>query len=291
VSAGDTGHTHSTSHEEKENSMKRSANRQSPGRGCGPGTRRGLSVTLLAVLGLVLGAAATPAAAAERVDPKAMSLLKSMCDFVAALPAFTVRAVNESEVILVDGQKLDYSTVSQVTLKRPNRLRAHRVDSQDEADLVYDGKSVTLHFKATNFYASEAVPGSLDGALDLLRDSLTLDLPGADLLYTDAFDGLTWDVTDAQYVGRESLGDVPVHHLAFRTPSIDFQVWVQDADKPLPRKYVITTKWLTGAPQNGVELTDWNLAPRIDDSAFTFTPPAGARKIDFLRAGSMVSPR
>jgi hypothetical protein len=84
---------------------------------------------------------------------------------------------------------------------------------------------------------------------------------------------------------------VPVHHLAFRTPSIDFQVWVQDGDKPLPRKYVITTKWMTGAPQNGVELTDWNLAPRIDDTVFTFTPPAGARKIDFLRAGALVSER
>jgi hypothetical protein len=248
-------------------------------------------VALPVVLGLVLAASSAPGQAAERVDPKAMGQLKTMCDYVAALPAFTVKAVNESEVILVDGQKLDFSTVSQVTMKRPNRLRAHRVDSQDEADLYYDGKSVALHYKKSNFYASEAVPASLDGALDLLRDSLTIDIPGADLLYSDALQGMTWDVTDAQYVGLESLGDVAVHHLAFRTPSIDFQVWVQDGDKPLPRKYVITTKWMTGAPQNGVELTDWDLAPRIDDSVFTFTPPAGARKIDFLRAGALVSGR
>ena len=271
--------------------MKRSTALQSVGRGRRARRSGTILVALPVVLGLVLAASFVPVQAAERADPKATDLLKRMCDYLTALPAFTVKAVNESEVILIDGQKLDFSTVSQVTLKRPNRLRAHRIDSRDVADLYYDGKSVALHYRNSNFYATKAVPASLDGALDLLRDSLTIDIPGADLLYSDAFDGMTWDVTDAQYVGLESLGDVAVHHLAFRTPSIDFQVWVQDGDKPLPRKYVITTKWMTGAPQNGVELTDWNLAPRIDDTVFTFTPPAGARKIDFLRAGALVSER
>ncbi len=32
-------------------------------------------------------------------------------------------------------------------------------------------------------------------------------------------------------------------------------------------------------------MKEWNLAPDLDDQAFEFTPPADARKIDFVPLG------
>jgi hypothetical protein len=71
-------------------------------------------------------------------------------------------------------------------------------------------------------------------------------------------------------------------HLAFRAPHVDLQVWVQQGAQPLPRKLVITTRDLVNAPQFAVTVTKWNLKPAFGTQTFAFTPPAGAKKIDFL---------
>ena len=41
--------------------------------------------------------------------------------------------------------------------------------------------------------------------------------------------------------------------------------------QPLPVKYVITSKWMTGAPQYTLHLYDWNARPQVPDSRFAFT--------------------
>jgi hypothetical protein len=77
--------------------------------------------------------------------------------------------------------------------------------------------------------------------------------------------------------------DVPCDHLAVRTSKgVDFQVWVAQGSEPLPRRIVITYKEETGQPQFWADLSDWNLSPEISDTLFTFTPPAGADRIQFL---------
>ena len=45
---------------------------------------------------------------------------------------------------------------------------------------------------------------------------------------------------------------------------------------------VITTRDLPNAPQFAVTMTKWNLKPTFSAQTFVFTPPAGAKKLDFL---------
>jgi hypothetical protein len=49
-------------------------------------------------------------------------------------------------------------------------------------------------------------------------------------------------VQEARYVGMSQIADTKCHHLAFRQKLLDWQLWVEDGDKPLPRKLVITYK-------------------------------------------------
>jgi hypothetical protein len=83
-------------------------------------------------------------------------------------------------------------------------------------------------------------------------------------------------------VGSSTVGGVEVHHLAFRGSVVDWQIWIEKGDRPLPRKYVITSKWIAGAPQFTAVFSDWNTAAKLDDAQFAFSPPPEAQKIGFI---------
>ncbi len=47
----------------------------------------------------------------------------------------------------------------------------------------------------------------------------------------------------------------------------------------------------TGQPQFRADLSNWNLAPEVSDALFTFTPPNGADRIQFLtEVGNAAAP-
>ena len=69
-------------------------------------------------------------------------------------------------------------------------------------------------------------------------------------------------------------------HLAFRGEDTDWQIWIQLGDRPLPRKYVITSKAEAAAPQYTVVIKDWKTDAQLSANAFAFTPPPGAQKLD-----------
>ena len=84
-------------------------------------------------------------------------------------------------------------------------------------------------------------------------------------------------------IGTGYVGGVECDHLAFRGDLVDWQIWISRGERTLPMKYVITTKWVTGAPQYSLRLSGWSTDP-VDQKAFAFVPPAGATKIDRIEA-------
>ena len=221
--------------------------------------------------------------AEPRIDPQATEVFKKMSDYLGRTKALSARATFRQEVVLLTGQKVEYESWSQVTLRRPDRLRTSRHGLMENLDFYYDGKTTTIFRKEPNFYASAPAPATVDAMLEDLQAKLDIAIPGSDLLFADAYGGMIGDVTDALYVGPEEVGGVRAHHLAFRHSDVDWQIWIQEGDKPLPVKYVITTKWMTGAPSFDVVMTDWDLAPKVDDATFAFVPPSGSQRIEFKR--------
>ena len=97
-------------------------------------------------------------------------------------------------------------------------------------------------------------------------------------------------VRSIDYVEKTSVHGAPSHHLAARTDTVDFQVWIADGDTPLPQRVVITYKKAKGEPQFWAQLSDWNLAPALEDSTFLAKPPDGAQKVAFAAQLPRVSP-
>lgn len=234
--------------------------------------------TLAVLLGCSLAVRAQPTG----IDPEAQRLLKASIDFVAGQQRFSLDTRNSLEVVLYSGQKIEFNHVAKQSVQRPDKLRAERSGDLVEQLFVYDGQSLTLYNPGDKAYATAPVPGTLEGMLDHARNSLDIVAPAGDLLYKNGYQILMSDVMSGFVVGKAVIEGARCDHLAFRTPSTDWQIWIQEGAQPLPRKLVITTRDVFNAPQFSVTVTKWDLAPRLDPQTFSFSPPAGAQKVDFL---------
>jgi len=137
-----------------------------------------------------------------------------------------------------------------------------------------------------NVYYRLESPGTIDDAINNLRD-FGIEAAGADLIFGDLYDGMMEGVLSADYWGLAVVNGIEAHHLGFREDEVDWQIWVQTGETPVPLKYVITTKWMTGAPQTSMRLRNWNLNPDFDSELFIFTPPEGSTQAETLSLDEM----
>jgi hypothetical protein len=233
---------------------------------------------LAAVAGFALAAQAQPAG----IAPDAQRLLKASTDFLASQKQFRAETRNTLEVVLKSGQKIEFNHMARMSAQRPNKLRAERTGDLVNQVFVYDGKSLTLFNPQDKAYAQVAAPDTLESMLEFARTKYDIVAPAGDLLNKNAYDILMDGVTDGFVVGKAVIEGVRCDHLAFRAPHVDLQIWIQEGAQPLPRRLVITTRDLQNAPQFAVTVTKWNLKPTFNAQTFAFTPPAGAKRVDFL---------
>jgi hypothetical protein len=91
-------------------------------------------------------------------------------------------------------------------------------------------------------------------------------------------------------VGPSVVAGVKSTHLAFRGAEVDWQIWIEDGDKPLPRKFILTSKQVKGEPEFTVVIRSYDLAPKLTDKEFVFAAPKGAKKIEFLNLTAGAAP-
>ena len=217
------------------------------------------------------------------VDPDAAQILRRMTDYLGNLQRFSLDTQNTFEDVLESGQKIQYDLSTSVTVQRPNKVRAERNGDLVNQVVIYDGKTLTVYNADKKYYAVAPAPDNIDDALHFARDALGIVPPSGDLIYRDAYDLLTANVTSGVVVGKSMIGGVKCDHLAFTGPAVDWQIWIADGGQPLPRKYVITTRDDPAQPQYMVLMSNWNVSPDLTDALFKFTPPQDAKKTDFIR--------
>jgi hypothetical protein len=138
---------------------------------------------------------------------------------------------------------------------------------------------VTVLDKEHNVYATIEAPGTIDATFDMLQDEYGVVLPLADLLYSDPYAVLMPGVTYGRYLGIHQAAGVACHHLAFSQETIEWQIWIDGGEKPLPRKLVISYVQEPGEPQYSATIRRWTLDAEVPEGLFTFEAPEGARKI------------
>jgi hypothetical protein len=246
-------------------------------------TRVVLTVSIITAVSFASG----PAAGAENISPDADKILKSMSSFLGGTKTFSMNADVDFEIVAPNGQKLQFSSLATAVIKRPGNFHIARKGMIADAEFIYDGKTLTLYGKNLNAYAQIQVEGTIDDAIRAYELETGMPAPGADLLFADPYTVLSSGVEDGVYVGAAFVNGVECHHLAFREAEVDWQLWIKTGDEPLPMKYVITTRWITGAPQYEIRLRDWNTSPTINAGQFTFTAPEGAKNLAAIAVNEM----
>src|SRR6266403_1814454 len=253
----------------------------------------------LASLMVTLTVMTVPVLSAENQGSKqaaselqAMPILKNMSEYLAHAERFSVTIRDGYDVVQESGQKIEFGDLRTITVSRPDRLRIEVERSDGQKDLVvFDGKDMTIYAANHNIYATTSRQGTLDQAIKYAVDDLKIRLPLSLMLLSTLPSELDNLGVSADYVEKTTITDVPCDHLAVRTAgAVDFQVWIAQGSEPLPRRVVITYKDEHGQPQFWADLSNWNLAPEVSDALFTFTPPNGADRIQFLTEVSNAAP-
>ena len=240
--------------------------------------------TLAPIVGMGFGLClySTNGLAADEISEEATDILRSMSDYMGSLENYSYSFDVDTEVLLSNGQKLQVSSSGEIKVRRPDGFRFFRNGGEKSAIVYFDGTAITLYAKKINAFYQFESPGTIDDAINNLRDEIGVDAAGADLMYSDLYDGIMEDVSSADYWGLAVVGGIEAYHLAFRKEDVDWQIWIQTGETPVPLKYIITTKWMTGAPQYSIRHRDWNLNPDFDSELFQFIPPEGSTQVETI---------
>lgn len=242
-------------------------------------TRRKRYLNPIGITATVVIAAAsfiTTQDVAHADDPA--KLLKAMSDYLASNKSLAAKFDSSIEVVTLDLQKIQFTSSGEIKLSRPDKLRIRRTGGYADVDLVYDGKTVSLYGNNTKFYVQVDLAGTIDNMIDAMQSQSSVGIPGADLLLSNSYDQLMAGVIEGKHIGQGVVDGVECEHLSFRDPDTDWQIWIEAGAKPVPRKYVITSKTVSGAPQYTLSIREWKTDANAD-SDFVFKAPGDATKV------------
>ncbi|MDB4433287.1 DUF2092 domain-containing protein, partial [bacterium] len=190
--------------------------------------------------------AATEAAMRAHTE-EALAVLKSSSDFLGQQQSFGFEAHVGFDVLQLNGQKLEFGGTRKATVRRPDRARVEAEQRDgDQMTLFFDGETISVDIPGENAYVSAERPGTLDAALDYLVEDLGTPAPLEDFLSSDLYSEVKDKLRSGFYVEEEMIGRHLCHHLAFSASEVDVQIWIEDGDRPLPCRVVITYKKAEG---------------------------------------------
>ncbi len=243
---------------------------------------RGLPCAVLSILPVVaLGQADQTDTAAQENAERALRILRSACDHLASAKTLRVTGEGAYDQISPEGIRMELSVRRTITLQRPDRVL---VDTQGDAGsrvVVFDRGRLGILSRTEELYGEATLAPTLDEAIDQLAREYGMVMPTADLLLSDPYAALTGAVQLAAYLGEHSALGKSCDHLAFQTQNVDFQVWVEKAQRPVIRKLVITYKNEPGVPQFRALFHEWEFDVQLSATAFAFKPPADYTKVEF----------
>jgi hypothetical protein len=232
---------------------------------------------------LLLVLVAAPVNARSEPDEPAAKRVEAMANFLAKAPRLSVTADCSFDVVQDSGQKIEFGELRAITLRRPDRVRIETTRRDGvRRGLIFDGKQITAFDLDQKVYATVPKPGTTDAAFAYIKDDLDMRLPLSELFASNFPQKISDMLGSARLVGDATLNGVPTDHVALRGDTADLQLWIARTGDPLPQRLVITYRLAEGQPQFAATFRDWNLAPDVPDSFFTFTPAEGAKEIPFL---------
>ena len=247
------------------------------------------SVHWLALLGMWCAATATgqvqgkkAARSGTALEPKAIEILKAASSRLAAARTLSFTAVVTHESPSRFGIPLESTTTSEVTVRRPDKVRVITAGDGPRSEFYYDGKTIMSFTPADNQVAVAEAPPTIDAAFEAAYKSAEIYCPFTDLIVADPYAGIARDgLSQAFYLGRSSVvGATVTDIVAYVRGGVFLQVWIGAEDK-LPR--MVNAVYLHDPLQlrHRLEISNWLLDIPVPEDEFASPGTAGAHRIPF----------
>src|SRR5947199_9085404 len=119
-----------------------------------------------------------------------MEILKAASDRLATAHAMRFTAVVSHESPSRLGPPLVYTTTSEVTLQRPDKLRVITPGDGPASEFYYNGKTMVAFAPAENLVSTAEAPPTIDAALKVAYDSAAVYFPFTDVIVADPYEGI-----------------------------------------------------------------------------------------------------
>jgi hypothetical protein len=248
----------------------------------------GVALALALVCATSAWAGEKPAkAAAPTVVPlledKALDILKVASAKLAAAHTMKFTAVVFYESPSRIGPPLVYTTKSEVSMQRPDKLRVITPADGPPSEFYYDGKVMMAFAPMENLVAVADAPPTIEATLKSAYKTADIYFPFSDLIVDDPYKGIADTVKFAFYIGQSQvIGGTTTDMVAYGDDAVFIQVWI-GADDKLPRMMRAVYSGDPSRLRHGMELSDWQLDPSLPDGTFASEKAKSANKIQFAR--------
>jgi hypothetical protein len=212
------------------------------------------------------------------VEPEALAALRRMSAYLMTLNTFALKIDSVLDVVTNEGQRIQIDSVIRYKVKRPgfvietdNDLKSRRY--------YYDGKQFSVVAPKLGFYATVPAPPTNREMLDELHDKYGVKIPLEDLFrWNDPDEKRSPELLSGFAVGTATIDGVPTDHYAFRQANLDWEVWIERGQRPIPRKFAIVDR--TDSAQPGyTAFLSWTVNPTLAASDFVFEPTKDDHRI------------
>jgi hypothetical protein len=215
------------------------------------------------------------------LEPKALGILKAASNRLAAARTMTFTAIATYESPARTLQPLAYTTLSEVTLQRPDKLRVITPGDGPASEFYYDGKHMMAYSPDSNLVAVADAPPTIDAMLNVAYVKAAIYFPFDDVIAADPAKDLGPGLRLAFVIGQSRVvGGILTDMIAIADDKAQAEIWI-GAEDHLPRMIRATYFNEPGNYRHVVEFSNWHLDPVIPPGSFASDRAAKATRIKF----------
>jgi hypothetical protein len=188
------------------------------------------------------------------------------------------------------GHPLAFTTKSEVTLQRPDKLRVIMSADGPASEFYYDGKKIMAYAPAENLVAVADAPPTIDAALEQAYHSAAIYFPFDDWIVADPYKEMSEGMNLAYYIGQSKVvGGTTTDMVAYIDHGVFIQAWIGAEDK-LPR--LLHAVYLDDPERlrHTLLLSDWQLDAAVPPDTFASAKAASANPMPFAHPHPEASP-
>lgn len=230
------------------------------------------------------------AARSPALEPKALEILKEASAALSKASTLSFTAISTYERAARNGQPLSYSSIHEVTMQRPDKLRVITPGDGTPDEFYYDGRTMMAFVPSSNLVAVSDAPPTIDKLIDAAWDKAAIYFPFSDVIDSDPYAELSKTMKSAFYVGRSiAVGGVTTDMVALAGDDVAAEIWI-GVDDHLPRLVRVVYAHEPAHARYQTEYSHWALNIPVQPGTFTSRQAAAATHMAFAPPQGAVPP-